>query len=69
MSTLTQAQRMKLPLSSFGDPERRLFPIVDQDDVDSAAHLIGKARNPAAVKARIIRIARRKGLSLPDAWK
>ncbi|MGN6810144.1 MAG: hypothetical protein ACTHMP_04660, partial [Thermomicrobiales bacterium] len=57
-----------LPLDSFGDPDNRLFPIVDQDDVDSAAHLIGKAKNPAAVKRRIVAIAKRKGLKIPDAW-
>lgn len=69
MSKLTKKQRDELPLSDFGDPDRRLFPIVDQDDVDSAAHLIGKAKNPGAVKKRIISIAKRKGLTIPDAWK
>lgn len=69
MSKLTTAQRKALDIADFGDPGRRLFPIVDQDDVDSAARLIGKAQNPAAVKARIISIARRKGLKLPAAWQ
>lgn len=68
MSTLSAAQRAKLPESDFGDPARRLFPIVDQQDVDSAAHLIGKAKNPGAVKAQISAIVKRKGLKLPDAW-
>jgi hypothetical protein len=69
MSTLNTAQRKALPLSDFGDPTNRLFPIVDQDDVDSAAHLIGKAQDPEKVKARIISIAKRKGLKIPDAWQ
>lgn len=69
MSNLDTKQRKALPLSDFGDPDRRLFPIVDQDDVDSAAHLIGKAKDPEAVKRRIIAIAKRKGLSIPDAWQ
>jgi hypothetical protein len=69
MSTLNAAQRARLPLSDFGDPARRLFPIVDASDVSDAAHLIGKAHNPAAVKARIIAIAKRKGFGIPDAWK
>jgi hypothetical protein len=69
MSKLTKKQRDELPLSDFADPERRLFPILDQDDVDSAAKLLGKAKNPAKVKARIIAIAKRKGLKVPDAWK
>jgi hypothetical protein len=69
MSTLSKDQRDKLPESAFGDPTRRLFPILDQNDVDSAASLIGKAKNPEAVKARIIAIAKRKGLKIPDAWQ
>lgn len=69
MSKLTTKQRLALPLSDFGDPKRRLFPIVDAADVDAAAHLIGKAADPAAVKARVISIAKRKGFSIPDAWK
>lgn len=69
MSNLTKQQRDALPESDFGQPNGRLFPIVDQDDLDSAAHLIGKAKNPDKVKARIIAIAKRKGLKIPDAWQ
>jgi hypothetical protein len=69
MATWTAEKRRKLPKSDFGDPDHLAFPISDQDDVDSASHLIGKAANPAKVKARIIAIARRKGLKIPDAWK
>ena len=69
MSKLSTKQRKALDLADFGDPARRLFPILDQDDVDSAAHLIGKAANPEAVKKRIIAIAKRKGLKIPDAWQ
>lgn len=69
MSNLTKKQRDALPLSDFGDPDRRLFPIVDASDVSDAAHLIGKAKNPEKVKARIVAIARRKGFPIPDAWK
>jgi len=68
MSDLNTAQRDALPLSDFGDEQRRLFPILDQDDVDSAAHLIGKAHDPEAVKRRIIAIAKRRGLKVPEAW-
>ena len=68
MSKLTKKERDKLPEADFGDPERRLFPIMDQDDVNSAAHLIGKAKDPEKVKARIVAIARRKKLTIPDAW-
>lgn len=69
MSTLSQAQRDALSTDDFGDPENRLYPIKDQDDVDSAASLIGKAGNPDAVKKRIIAIANRKNLKIPDAWQ
>ncbi|HEU4988448.1 MAG TPA: hypothetical protein VFT41_01540, partial [Gemmatimonadaceae bacterium] len=69
MTKWTQAKRDALPLSQYGDPDHKLFPISDQDDVDSAAHLIGKAKNPEKVKARVIAIAKRLGLSIPDAWK
>lgn len=64
-----KSERDKLPKEDFGDPERRLFPIVDQEDVDSAKRLIGKAKDPEAVKKRIVGIAKRKGLTIPDAWK
>jgi hypothetical protein len=69
MSNLNKAERDKRPNADFGDPKNRLYPIVDQDDVDSAAHLIGKADDPEVVKRRIIAIAKRKGLKIPDAWK
>ena len=68
MSNLTADERKKLPLSSFGDPDKRDFPILDQDDVDSAAHLIGKATDKDAVKKRILRIAKRLKLTPPEAW-
>lgn len=45
------------------------FPIRNQTDVDSAAKLIGHAADPSAVKSKIKAIAKRKGLSIPDAWK
>jgi hypothetical protein len=57
MSKLTKAQRDALPASSFGDPQRRLFPLVDCSDVSDAASLLGKAKNPEAVKRRIMAFA------------
>jgi hypothetical protein len=58
-----------MDLSNFGDPAKRAFPVLNQEDLDNAARLIGHADNPAAVKKRLIAIAKRKGLTLPDAWK
>lgn len=63
----TAKDRDKIPLSDFGDPQRKKYPIVTQQDVHDAASLIGKAG--PGVKERIIRIAKRKGFSLPDAWE
>lgn len=45
------------------------FPIQSQQDVYNAARLVGHAQDPAAVKARIIRIAHSKGFSLPKSWQ
>lgn len=69
MAKWTKAKRDALDLESFGDPEKRLFPVTDQEDLDSAAHLIGKAKNPDAVKRRIVAIAKRKKLTIPKAWQ
>ena len=68
-SVLSKADRKKLKKSDFGDPERLLYPIMDQSDVNAAARLIGKAHDPAKVKKRIIAIAKRKGFKIPNAWK
>lgn len=68
MSNLSAEDRKKLPESDFAGPNRT-YPIVDASDVADAAALIGKADDPEAVKRRIIAIAKRKGFSIPDAWK
>jgi hypothetical protein len=52
----------------FAGPDRS-FPITSQAQLDAAAHLIGHADNPEAVKKKAIAIAKRKGFTLPDAWK
>lgn len=62
------AKRDKLSNKDFAGPNQS-FPIQDQTDVDSAAKLIGHAQDPAGVKSRIVSIAKRKGLNIPDAWK
>lgn len=63
----TKSDRAKIPAEDFAGPNQT-FPIVTQQDVHDAARLIGHAANPAAVKARVMAIAKRKGFSLPDAW-
>lgn len=64
----SQKARDKMPDSDFAGPHQS-FPIRTQQDVYNAARLVGHAANPAAVKAAIIRIAKRKGFSLPDSWQ
>ena len=65
---ISKAERDKVADADFAGPSRS-FPIRNQTDVDNAARLIGHADDPEAVKRRIIAIAKRKGLSIPDAWK
>lgn len=57
--------RDQLSESDFAGPHRS-FPVVNQSDVSDALHLVGHADDPAAVRARIHAIARRKGFSVPD---
>lgn len=59
--------RTEIPAEDFAGPDKS-YPIVDQGSVDSAAKLIGKAADPEAVKAKVIAIAKRKGLKIPEAW-
>lgn len=63
-----QKKRDNLDDSDFAGPNQS-FPITTQADVDAAAHLVGKAKDPDAVKSRIKTIAKRKGLTLPESWK
>jgi hypothetical protein len=60
--------RDQIPDEDFAGPGRT-YPIRNQQDVHDAATLIGHAANPEQVKANIIKIAKRKGFSLPDAWQ
>lgn len=64
----TAADRKKIDAEDFAGPHQS-FPIVTQQDVHDAARLIGHADDPAAVKARIKAIAKRKGFSLPAEWE
>ena len=65
---IPQSERDDMSASDFAGPDQS-FPIKTQADVDAAKHLIGKAKDPEAVKRRVIAIAKRKGLTIPDAWK
>jgi hypothetical protein len=65
---IPQSERDKMSDDDFAGPDQS-FPIKTQADVDAAKHLVGKAANPDAVKAKVITIAKRKGLTIPDAWQ
>ncbi len=67
---ISQKQRDKIPLEDFADPATRGFPITDQSHLDSAVKLLGRAPKgkQAAIKERIKKIAKRKGLKLPESW-
>jgi hypothetical protein len=65
---ISDKERAALPADSFAGPGRS-FPIRNQQDVHDAARLIAHADDPAAVRAAIIRIAKRKGFKLPASWQ
>lgn len=67
---MTKKERDKIPSSDFAWPEERKYPITDQAHLDSAVKLLGRAPKgkQAAIKKRIIQIAKRKGLKLPESW-
>jgi predicted nicotinamide N-methyase len=71
VSTLTLDQRRKLPEDAFAWPERRLFAVLDADDVAFAARLADTVPEPerAKVKKRVLELCARKGLTPPAAWK
>ncbi len=64
---ISQEERDKIPANDFAGPHKS-FPIRSQEDLDNAARLIGHAADPEKVKAAIKRIAKRKGLTLPESW-
>jgi hypothetical protein len=65
---ISKEERDKIPEDSFAGPDRS-FPIRNQKDVDDAAKLIGKAKDPEAVKSKIKKIAKKKGLKIPKSWE
>jgi hypothetical protein len=71
--SLTMDERDKISDSDFAWPDAEghpKFPIDSQSHLDAAAKLLGRApeEKQASIKARIKKIAKRKGFALPDAW-
>lgn len=67
-SFLTVEERAALSPEDFGDPERRLFPVLTQEDVNLAPRRISFFPNFESMKDRLIAIATRKGFTVPDVW-
>lgn len=67
---ISQKQRNEMPEEDFGDPKNKAFPVKDQEHLDFAVKDLNRipASRRAAIKARLIKIAHRKGLKLPDTW-
>ncbi|HNC59271.1 MAG TPA: hypothetical protein PLP33_27840 [Leptospiraceae bacterium] len=68
-------ERNKIPDADFGyvKGERRLFPVRNQEDLDAASHLIGRAKGlNEKDRERVIKklklIAKRKDLEIPESW-
>lgn len=66
--SISQKERDAIDDSDFAGPHQS-FPIDSQEHLDAAAHLIGHADDPEAVKRKAIAIAKRKGFTLPKAWQ
>jgi len=64
---ISAKQRAAIADEDFAGPGKS-FPIDTQAHLEAAAHLIGKAADPEAVKEKAIAIAKRKGFTLPAAW-
>src|SRR5579859_2644125 len=72
--SMTMDERNKIDDSDFAwpdAPDHPKYPVHDQDHLDAAAKLIGRAPadKQGEIKARAKRIAKRKGLKLPESWE
>jgi phage head maturation protease len=69
--SLSKAERDAIDDEDFAWPEEHKYPINTQAHLDAAAKLIGRApeAEQAKIKARAIRIAKRKGFTLPESWQ
>jgi hypothetical protein len=66
----SQKERDQMDDSDFGDPENQAFPIkTAQDVINAASRLHNASGDQGAIKARIERIAKKKGFPLPQTWQ
>jgi hypothetical protein len=59
-------RRDKMSADDFVEPQHRLWPIEDEDDLAYAAAHVGFATEPTVAKKRLAAIAARKGLKVPQ---
>jgi hypothetical protein len=67
-SESARKQLLQTDPASFAGPDGT-FPVVNQQDADSAARLVHHAADPEAVRKRLVEIAMRKNLTLPASWQ
>lgn len=65
----SEEERQRLAKSGEAMPDGS-YPIVTRQDLENAIQAIGRAKNPDAVKAHIVKRAKALGLSelIPDGW-
>jgi len=62
------AERDAILEEDFGDPTNKLFPVRTQEECRQSLNELAFADDPTAVKVRIVAIAARKGLKIPDNY-
>lgn len=65
---ISEKKRESIPDEDFAGPNRT-YPCDTLAHFKSACKLFGRAANPEQVKKNLIKIAKRKGYSLPEKWK
>jgi hypothetical protein len=71
LAYISKKERDKVPAADFGWPEERKYPVRNQDDLNAAVKLVGRAPadKQGSIKSKLKSIAKRKGLKLPDSWE
>lgn len=71
LAYVSMKERESMSKEDFGDPENMKYPVKDQKHLDAAFKLVGRApkSKQASIKKRLVQIAKRKGLKLPDTYK
>lgn len=68
MGYLGKKEREALSKDIFGDPDRLLYPIQSDEDINIAAQTIDLLPNSDVIKSNISKIAQEKGFTLPEGW-